>query len=80
MAKNIIVSNRLPIKISKVNNSFKFTPTSGGLATGMNSIHKNKNSLWIGWPGISKDEIDSLSFETIIYLDMFNNLCKFIIN
>ena len=65
MAKNIIVSNRLPIKISKVNNSFKFTPTSGGLATGMNSIHKNKNSLWIGWPGISKDEIDSLSFETM---------------
>lgn len=63
MAKHIIVSNRLPIKISKVNNSFKFIPTSGGLATGMNSIHKNKNSLWIGWPGISRDEIDSLSFD-----------------
>jgi len=63
MAKHIIVSNRLPIKISKVNNSFKFIPTSGGLATGMNSIHKNKNSLWIGWPGISHDEIDSLSID-----------------
>jgi len=65
MSKYIIVSNRLPIKISKVNNSFKFIPTSGGLATGMNSIHKNKNSLWIGWPGIAYDELDSLSLESI---------------
>ena len=65
MSKYVIVSNRLPIKISKVNNSFKFIPTSGGLATGMNSIHKNKNSLWIGWPGISQDEVDSKSFDTI---------------
>ncbi len=65
MSKYIIVSNRLPIKISKVNNSFKFIPTSGGLATGMNSIHKNKNSLWIGWPGIAYDELDSPSLKSI---------------
>jgi trehalose 6-phosphate synthase/phosphatase len=59
MAKNIIVSNRLPIRISKVENSFKFTATSGGLATGMKSVHEHDNSLWIGWPGIGIDEIDS---------------------
>ena len=59
MAKNIIVSNRLPIRISKVENSFKFTATSGGLATGMKSVHEHENSLWIGWPGIGIDEIDS---------------------
>jgi len=35
MAKNIIVSNRLPIQITKVENSYKFIATSGGLATGM---------------------------------------------
>jgi trehalose 6-phosphate synthase/phosphatase len=57
MAKNIIVSNRLPIRISKVDNSYKFTPTSGGLATGMKSVHEHENSLWIGWPGIGRDEI-----------------------
>jgi trehalose 6-phosphate synthase/phosphatase len=57
MAKNIIVSNRLPIRISKVENSFKFTATSGGLATGMKSVHEHENSLWIGWPGIGIDEI-----------------------
>ena len=59
MTKNIIVSNRLPIRISKVENSFKFTATSGGLATGMKSVHEHENSLWIGWPGIGIDEIDS---------------------
>jgi trehalose 6-phosphate synthase/phosphatase len=58
MAKNIIVSNRLPLQITKLDNSFEFTPTSGGLATGMNSVHKGQKSLWVGWPGINDDEID----------------------
>ena len=59
MGKNIIVSNRLPIRISKLNNSFEFTTTTGGLATGMKSFHSENNSLWIGWPGIGIDEIDN---------------------
>ena len=58
MAKNIIVSNRLPIQLTKLDNSFEFTPTSGGLATGMNSVHNDQESLWIGWPGINEDDID----------------------
>ncbi len=58
MAKNIIVSNRLPIQLTKLDNSFEFTSTSGGLATGMNSVHKGQESLWIGWPGINDDDID----------------------
>ena len=59
MAKNIIVSNRLPIRITKVENSYKFIATSGGLATGMKSVHEHKNSLWVGWPGIGIDEIEN---------------------
>ena len=58
MAKNIIVSNRLPIQLTKLDNYFEFAPTSGGLATGMNSVHKGQESLWIGWPGIDNDDID----------------------
>ena len=58
MGKNIIVSNRLPIQVTKLDNSFEFTPTSGGLATGMNSVHMGQDSLWIGWPGINDDDID----------------------
>ena len=65
MVKNIIVSNRLPIKISKLNNSFEFTTTTGGLATGMKSFHSENNSLWIGWPGIGIDEIDNNVWDTL---------------
>ena len=59
MAKNIIVSNRLPIRITKVENSYKFIATSGGLATGMKSVHEHEHSLWVGWPGIGIDEIEN---------------------
>ena len=57
MKRTIIVSNRLPVKISNLDKSFEFSSTSGGLATGMNSIHKKNNFLWIGWPGIDKKSL-----------------------
>ena len=62
MAKNIIVSNRLPLQVTKLDNSFEFSPTSGGLATGMNSVHQGQESLWIGWPGINDEQIDKKSW------------------
>lgn len=65
MGKTIIVSNRLPIRITKVENSYKFTPTSGGLATGLHSVHKTKDSLWVGWPGIGNDDLDSNAWEPL---------------
>jgi trehalose 6-phosphate synthase/phosphatase len=71
MAKNIIVSNRLPVQITKLENSYVFNTTSGGLATGMDSIHQGKNSLWIGWPGIASDSIDDDS-----YVPLINSLKK----
>ena len=58
MFKNIIVSNRLPIKITKINGSFDFKPSTGGLATGLSSIHKNNRSLWVGWTGLSSETIN----------------------
>ena len=57
MSRTIVVSNRLPIKISNLDKSFEFSSTSGGLATGMKSIHKKNNFLWIGWPGIDKKSL-----------------------
>tara|TARA_B100000963_G_scaffold302763_1_gene275785 strand:- start:166 stop:2376 length:2211 start_codon:yes stop_codon:yes gene_type:complete len=73
MGKTIIVSNRLPIQISKVENNYIYTSSSGGLATGMNSIRKKEDFLWIGWPGISLDEIDKKSWTSVQkYLDENN--------
>lgn len=29
-----------------------FTPSEGGLATGLGSIYRETNNIWIGWPGM----------------------------
>ena len=65
MSKNIIVSNRLPLQIVRQKQGYKFIPTSGGLATGMKSFHQHGNSLWIGWPGIEQDLIDTESWVSL---------------
>lgn len=52
MSKKIIVSNRLPIKIEKNDNNLVYKPSEGGLATGLSSVYKQGNNVWIGWPGI----------------------------
>lgn len=57
MNRLIIVSNRLPLSITKEDDSLTFSPSAGGLATGVGSLDYD-NRLWIGWPGISSDEIN----------------------
>ena len=66
MAKTIIVSNRMSTSVSRSDHGFSFTPSVGGLATGLSSLHKQENSLWIGWSGLpsdtlSRDERDSIA-------------------
>jgi len=56
MSKTIIVSNRLPVKISKEENEYNLSPSEGGLATGLGSIYKHGNNKWIGWPGLEVTE------------------------
>jgi trehalose 6-phosphate synthase/phosphatase len=51
MERIITVSNRLPVTITKSGGKIIYTPSPGGLATGLSSVCKNKNNLWIGWPG-----------------------------
>ncbi|MGS2762355.1 bifunctional alpha,alpha-trehalose-phosphate synthase (UDP-forming)/trehalose-phosphatase [Sinomicrobium sp. M5D2P9] len=58
MNKTIIVSNRLPLQISLNNNNLVVTPSIGGLATGMKSVHEGGESLWIGWSGLKEEELD----------------------
>lgn len=59
MSKLIIVSNRLPLNITIDNNNLSVSPSSGGLATGMSSVHNQGGSLWIGWSGIEDEKLDS---------------------
>ena len=53
MAKTIIVSNRLPIKIKREKNKMVYMPSEGGLATGLGSIYKEGDNIWVGWPGLA---------------------------
>ncbi|WP_297762544.1 bifunctional alpha,alpha-trehalose-phosphate synthase (UDP-forming)/trehalose-phosphatase [uncultured Muriicola sp.] len=57
MAKTIIISNRLPVQLQIDNGSINAIPSVGGLATGMKSVHSEGQSLWIGWSGLTEEEI-----------------------
>ncbi len=57
MGKTIIISNRLPIQLQISNGEITAVPSVGGLATGMKSVHSGKDSLWIGWSGLTDEEI-----------------------
>ena len=53
MARTIIVSNRLPVKVQKDNKGeLHYKPSEGGLATGLGSVYKEGDNVWIGWPGL----------------------------
>jgi trehalose 6-phosphate synthase/phosphatase len=58
MAKLIIVSNRLPVKLQEKEGELQFKTSEGGLATGLGSIYKEGDNLWIGWPGMVVGEED----------------------
>lgn len=57
MAKTIIISNRLPVQLQISNGTINAIPSVGGLATGMKSVHSGGDSLWIGWSGLTDEEI-----------------------
>ncbi|QJX47536.1 bifunctional alpha,alpha-trehalose-phosphate synthase (UDP-forming)/trehalose-phosphatase [Hymenobacter taeanensis] len=52
MSRTIIVSNRLPTKVQRTANGLTFQPSEGGLATGLGSIYRAADNVWIGWPGL----------------------------
>ena len=51
----IIISNRLPVKVSYENEVLAFNRSEGGLATGLGSLETEAEKHWIGWPGIYTD-------------------------
>ena len=59
MNKTIIISNRLPVQLEIDKNSIKATPSVGGLATGMKSVHRDSNGIWIGWSGLNDEDLTS---------------------
>ena len=60
MPRLIIISNRLPVTVQKKNGAITYTESVGGLATGLSSLYKQSEGLWIGWPGIAAEELTPL--------------------
>lgn len=58
MGKTIIISNRLPVQLEIEGNDVTATPSVGGLATGMKSVHRNSNGVWVGWSGLTEEEVN----------------------
>jgi trehalose 6-phosphate synthase/phosphatase len=64
MQRLVVVSNRLPFNVAVRNGDLKYRESSGGLATGLaaylDSIRlsgsKEKDALWVGWPGNTVEE------------------------
>ncbi len=51
MQRLLIVSNRLPVSFHKRGEKLFYNISTGGLATGLSSLYKTLDTLWIGWPG-----------------------------
>lgn len=64
MSKTIIVSNRLPTKVQRTDEGLTFQPSEGGLATGLGSIYRQGDNVWVGWPGLFVEDEAEESFIT----------------
>lgn len=56
--QTVFVSNRLAVRVQRGEDGLEFTPSVGGLATGLSSVSSDDGStLWIGWSGLPSDEL-----------------------
>ena len=56
MPKTIFVSNRLPVTVQYNNQNITYHESIGGLATGLKG-ELEKEGLWFGWSGLSKERM-----------------------
>lgn len=61
MSRLILVSNRLPVTVTRPNGELCVERSVGGLATALSRPHERTGGLWIGWPGAC-DDLDTAEF------------------
>jgi trehalose 6-phosphate synthase/phosphatase len=61
----IIVSNRLPVRVQRIDGKLEFSRSEGGLATSLSDYAKTGKNKWIGWPGIASDDLSERERELI---------------
>jgi trehalose 6-phosphate synthase/phosphatase len=65
MNRLLIVSNRLPVTVQKRGGELHLSLSVGGLATGLGSIYRQHNAVWLGWPGIAGRNLSAPDREII---------------
>lgn len=69
----IVVSNRLPVTISKdKNGEYHFSMSSGGLVSALSGTKKKMSFTWIGWPGKHVSDITTWYQPTGRYADLLD--------
>jgi len=48
----IVVSNRLPVSVARKGGEMVLSSSIGGLATGLDSLSRSEEMMWVGWPGV----------------------------
>ena len=73
MSRLIVVTNRLPIRITEKKKNLEFTRSAGGLATGLDSLEIENEKHWIGWPGSSnKDPATQKKINALLTKDLIH--------
>jgi trehalose 6-phosphate synthase/phosphatase len=57
MNRLLIIANRLPVSVTVRSGNISFQRSPGGLASGLASLPKSYDQLWIGWPGITSEKL-----------------------
>jgi trehalose 6-phosphate synthase/phosphatase len=55
----VVLSNRLPFTLFReAQGRWTVEPGSGGLVTALRPVLQNRGGTWIGWPGVTQEELD----------------------
>jgi len=55
----VVVSNRLPFRAERKGNTVIFTRSPGGLVSAIEPVLRERGGVWMGWPGIGREEIEA---------------------
>lgn len=56
MNRMVIVSNRLPITVERLDGECRVLSSGGGLVAALRPVASSRRAVWVGWPGGSADE------------------------
>ncbi len=63
----IVLSNRLPVTVSRSRGELKLEQSSGGLVAAMEPAMRERGGVWIGWPGAKLHPGERLDIEDSPY-------------